>query len=581
MAAPAHVASLTDLKARLPHPVDDVEMHPLAIPFADLPVRPATAVGRLLAVPARSPAAAALREALTVPQPFIPGPGRRQPPPLRFYTHTPGGLLLASRMAWLPLGWRPAIDKRDKGEALPAATAYTSPYGGLFPFQATAVAALAARCRGVGGGMLVAPCGLGKSHMIAALIAALGRRVVVFVPKCFQAAQLADTFRETMPQLRVEVLDGSRRRGSKSGTAAPPPPHVLVVVLQSGARAARSTFDGVGVVVVDEAHHAPAATMQAALANCRAAIVAGFTATPRRSDGCHVVLPHIFGPTVLTVHRPWMPVVVRRLVFGNALSGPRRLRDRHAVLSALGECAVWSATILRAAAALAHRAKAAGGRILVMVDRRRLTLGLADWASSGAAVSAAQWARLATEEARRPPRAPRLVEPALPPPAAAGALFQGLRSEIFVGLQTGKELATAKAADADIYWSTTGMAYEGLDLTHVYAELLACKPNWPQQHAGRVLRVTTMAKVPEIVITAEMAVPQLQRNRTAQLRYFDNTEGWEVVDVPVAAVGAVLARAGTPPKGPTHAYLAARTARHRGTKRPRPLPLPHASGVMQ
>ena len=523
--------------------VHHVELHNIPSPrFQDLRELQMCAVGRELAISLQyHKEVQVLKRLLTVPR-RDPTNSTRKLLPLLFYREESPWLKVPS-MAWFPGQFRPKHDVRVLGSELPTNTVYTNPCG-LFAFQDKVVTALHAHLMRYCGGMVVSPCGMGKSEMIAATIARCGVRAVVFVPFCVIARQLVLLLRARLPMLTVEQLDGSNKRATVNT-------HVIVAVTNSAtSEAHRELFAACGLVVVDEAHHVPAKSMLRALANTRSRLRVGFTATPTRTDGCHKVFPALLGPVVATVHRPWMPVVVRAYSWGGTLSP--RVDSFVKAISALCEDPSWTALIAPAVSALARRAKATGGRVLVMVERVRLAMMLC--ARAGGAVTDRQWARLERLENKT------AMKPVFRASEAQDrSLYDGLTSALYVGgPQTQRERETPShgptARVADIVWTTRSMASEGLDLPHIKKEVLLCEVKNPQQHVGRCLRMTTMARVPEVFMILTPNVKLLAATQRAKLRYFRVHEGWPVATIHASAFPQCLRREGVVPTEPTRTW---------------------------
>lgn len=533
--------------------VRDVEEHPLAFDAATATPAPAAVIGCRLVLPNTHPKAAALKRALTVEAPFVPSL-RRRPKPTVFYERRPP-YLLTSKMAFVAAGLRVEVDARVKGDPLPSGTAYTNPRG-LFPFQEVMRDLITRRLAAVGGGLAVAPCGTGKSEMIGAVIGECGVKALVMVPKRLVARQLVLLFRARFPALEVRQWDGSHKKVSTET-------HIIVAVTNSTVRLPKEICATRGLIVLDEAHHAPARTVQDALACFAARYVVGLTATPYRSDGCEAVFPFMFGPMIATVHRPWMPVIIRGLQFNRSFGfQPSNYGE---ALNILCESAEWTTMVLDAVLEMARRAKRNGGRVLVMVDRARFAMEVC--AHVGGAVTERQWKRLRTYETDRktkqwkPTCTPAFAEG----PEAARARFAGLVSTPYVGVTMTEREREAAGKVGDIVWSTNSMANEGLNLDNIHKEALFCKPRRPQQHVGRCLRITTMADVPEVVFSTEPLLPQLHGNALAQTKYFEEYEGWPVEWISHKHVRARLAQDGVPPKEPTTKWVGhARKLRPKG-----------------
>ena len=523
--------------------VDDVEVHPLEYSPSTATPAPGAVVGCRLVLPKAHPKAAALKRALTVEARFVPSL-RRRPRPTLFY-ELKSSYVLASKMAFVAANIRVEVDARKTGDPLPDGTAYTNPRG-LFPFQRMMRDLIMERLRCVGGGLAVAPCGVGKSEVIGSVIGECGLMALVMVPKRQVARQLVLLYQCRFPHLEVRQWDGSHKKVSKHT-------HIIVAVTNSVARLPKEVCASRGLIVLDEAHHAPAKTVQQALACFAARYVVGLTATPYRSDGCEAVFPFMFGPMIVTVHRPWMPVIIRGLQFQETFDVQPESYSQ--AVNLLCENAAWTTMVLNAVLEMARRAKENGGRVLVMVDRVRFAMEIC--AHVGGVISDKQWKRLRTYETDRktkkwkPTCAPTFAESS----EEVQKRFAPFKSTLYVGvtMRDGEREAAGKVGD--IVWSTNSMANEGLNLDNIHKEALFCKAKRPQQHVGRCLRITTMADVPEIVFSTENYVERLQGNASSQTKYFEHYEGWPVEWIPHEQVTKRLAKDGTVPKEPTKTWV--------------------------
>jgi DNA repair protein RadD len=153
----------------------------------------------------------------------------------------------------------------------------------LYGFQADVISRIhSAIAGGIRRILLVAPTGTGKTVVAAELIrdgVSRGQRVLFF-----------DHRRELTQQASRKLHDVGVDHGLiQSGLAARPGERVQVASIQTlHARAIRSrsmSLPAADLVVVDEAHHARAATYQRLLAAYPNAVIIGLTATPCRGDG--------------------------------------------------------------------------------------------------------------------------------------------------------------------------------------------------------------------------------------------------------------------------------------------------------
>lgn len=127
--------------------------------------------------------------------------------------------------------------------------------------------------------LIVSPTGSGKTVIAAAIIAADGRRVLVI-------AHRREIIGQTVAKLYAAGVDAGI---IQAGFPPRPEQPVQVASIQTlHARAIRSRkidMPPADILVIDEAHHARAATYLAVIAAYPGAIVIGLTATPCRRDG--------------------------------------------------------------------------------------------------------------------------------------------------------------------------------------------------------------------------------------------------------------------------------------------------------
>lgn len=171
-------------------------------------------------------------------------------------------------------------------------------------------------------GVIVAPCGAGKTMIGLALAAALRRRTLVLVHTLDLAEQWRSRVQETCGVRCGLVGDGA----VDDADDIP----LVVATMQTLARWAwRERLEwgkGYGVCIVDEAHHAPCATLVDVLSSMPARWRYGLTATPERADGLTSILHWLCGdtaasithaelaaegaillPEIVTVHTGWRP----------------------------------------------------------------------------------------------------------------------------------------------------------------------------------------------------------------------------------------------------------------------------------
>ncbi len=161
--------------------------------------------------------------------------------------------------------------------------------GTLRPYQAAALRELLRH----GSGVLCAPCGSGKSVMGCALIAARRRPALILVHTTDLLAQWVENLRALLG-VEPGILGGGRR------TFAP----VTVGMIQTLGRDPGTLAEAAGrfgLVLLDECHHAPAASFAAVANALPAAFRYGLTATPERADGLAPLMAAVVGPMRATV----------------------------------------------------------------------------------------------------------------------------------------------------------------------------------------------------------------------------------------------------------------------------------------
>ncbi|MFF0080244.1 DEAD/DEAH box helicase [Streptomyces canus] len=155
------------------------------------------------------------------------------------------------------------------------------------PYQAEAIKALIAGWRGTNNRLaVVLPTGAGKTVVFANLIDELlpqmnGQRALVIAHREELIEQAAAKIRAVRPDLRVGVVKAERDEHQDAD--------VIVASIQTLAvERRRKAIENIGVVIVDECHHAAAPSYMTVLDHFgawRGLPVAGFTATMTRADG--------------------------------------------------------------------------------------------------------------------------------------------------------------------------------------------------------------------------------------------------------------------------------------------------------
>ena len=163
--------------------------------------------------------------------------------------------------------------------------------GNLTATQETAVTAMLLHDEGV----LVAPPGAGKTVMACAAIARRSVPTLILVHR----KQLLDQWSERLQKF----LGLSKREIHILGKARYPDAPVALGMFPTLARSEyqEAVFAKYGQVVIDECHHVPAASFEAAMKRCASRYILGLTATPKRKDGLQKILFLQCGPVRHTI----------------------------------------------------------------------------------------------------------------------------------------------------------------------------------------------------------------------------------------------------------------------------------------
>ena len=167
--------------------------------------------------------------------------------------------------------------------------------GTLRPDQERAVAAMLQHDAGV----LCAPTAFGKTVTAAAIIARRGVNTLVLVHR-------TELLKQWQERLQVFLGVGKGVVGTIGGGKAKPTGRIDIAVMQSLSRQGEvnALVENYGQVIVDECHHAGAASFDAILRRAKAKFVLGLTATPIRRDGQQPIIFMQCGPIRHTAARP-------------------------------------------------------------------------------------------------------------------------------------------------------------------------------------------------------------------------------------------------------------------------------------
>ena len=141
-------------------------------------------------------------------------------------------------------------------------------------------------------GIIIRPPGTGKTQIALAFLARVGTRSLVIVHTEDIMNQWIEYAREAIPDARIGIIRGPKY---EIGDITIGTVQTLRRYMHSHDKRFWAQF---GVVILDEAHHAAAASFEQVLNSCPAKYRFGFTASETRADGMHPSMKFIIGPII-------------------------------------------------------------------------------------------------------------------------------------------------------------------------------------------------------------------------------------------------------------------------------------------
>lgn len=155
-----------------------------------------------------------------------------------------------------------------------------------------------------GGALLFQPPGNGKTVTACHIIGTMKTATVILTHNSDLAQQWMERLQEFLPGARIAIFSNQHPVSMQDCD-------IIVAMLQTMCLEHTVPFVGVGLVVVDEAHHVCAKTLRLALGKFNARYTLGLTATPMRKDGRTPLLYWLLGPLAFELHVPYtLPVRV-------------------------------------------------------------------------------------------------------------------------------------------------------------------------------------------------------------------------------------------------------------------------------
>ena len=146
-----------------------------------------------------------------------------------------------------------------------------------------------------GGGILVLPCGYGKTCIGLYLISQIKKKTLVICHKEFLVEQWKERINAFLPEARVGIIQGQKFDIEDKD--------IVIGMLQSLSMKEYEldAFDSINFLIIDECHHISSRVFSRALRRLNCDYHLGLSATPKRADGLMKVLNWHIGDIFFSV----------------------------------------------------------------------------------------------------------------------------------------------------------------------------------------------------------------------------------------------------------------------------------------
>jgi len=147
-----------------------------------------------------------------------------------------------------------------------------------------------------GGAIISLPCGYGKTRVALEVASHFKTRTAILVHKEFLAEQWKEAIRKFCPGSTIGRVQGDVCDLEKD--------FVIIMIQTLSQRPwAKTLFDSIGLMIVDECHHICARVFSQCMFVMCPKYTLGLSATPERKDGLSQVMNWFLGPIVIAITR--------------------------------------------------------------------------------------------------------------------------------------------------------------------------------------------------------------------------------------------------------------------------------------
>jgi len=150
-------------------------------------------------------------------------------------------------------------------------------------------------------GIIVGPCGVGKTHVIKAILESIPQgKILITTDDIGAATQLYDDLTGLLPSRKFSIWC-SRKKTKPTNIMITTSDSIKAIANNKVFVEAKLSLADYDTWIADEVHTLPTPTVLPLLTKIKAKTRIGLTATPIRKDGAHALIEGYFGPIIANV----------------------------------------------------------------------------------------------------------------------------------------------------------------------------------------------------------------------------------------------------------------------------------------